>query len=68
MGLRLQVEDALDIDDCRTMDTDKADRCEPLGKLLQRGPVQHFRSADVQARVNSGGFNPVDINHTDERG
>ena len=33
MGDRLQVQDALDIDDSRTMDADKTDGIESLGKL-----------------------------------
>ena len=46
---RLQVQDAFDIDDRRTMDADKTNGIEPLGKLVQRRPIQHFLSADVIA-------------------
>src|SRR6476469_8983267 len=68
MGDRLQVQDAFDIDDSRTMDADKTDRIEPPGKLVQCGPVQQFLSSDVQVRINSGSFNPVDIGHPYEAG
>src|SRR5262249_58585875 len=36
---RLQVQDAFDIDDSRTMDADKTNGIEPGSKLAQRGPV-----------------------------
>jgi hypothetical protein len=35
---RLQVQNAFDIDDSRTMDADKTNGIEPLGQLVQRGP------------------------------
>src|SRR5215831_12763703 len=61
MGDRLQAQDAFDIDDSRTMDTHKTNGIEPLGKLVERSPVQQFLSSDVQVRVNPGSFDPVDI-------
>jgi hypothetical protein len=48
------MQDAFDIDDSRTMNADKANGIEPLGKLVQRGTVQHFLSSDVQVRINPG--------------
>ncbi len=68
MGDRLQVQDAFDIDDSRTMDADKSNGIEPLGKLVQRGLVQQFLSSDVQVGINSGSFDPVDIGHPYEAG
>src|SRR4051812_39547446 len=56
MGDRLQVQDAFDVNDSRTMDADKTNRIEPLGKVVQRRPVQQFLSSDVQVRINSGSF------------
>src|SRR6266700_8345680 len=47
MGDRLQVQDAFDIDDSRTMDADKTNGIEPLGKLVQRGTVQQFLCSAV---------------------
>src|SRR5947209_6653563 len=68
MGNRLKVQDALNIDDCRTMDTHKTNWVEPLGKLVQSGPVQHFLSPDVKVRVDPGSFDPVDLSHSHEAG
>jgi hypothetical protein len=68
MGDRLQVQDAFDIDDSRTMDADKTDGIEPLGKLAQRGPVQQFLSSDVQVCINPCSFDPVNIGHPYEAG
>ena len=68
MGDRLQVQDAFDIDDSLAMNADKTDRIEPLGKIVQRGPVQQFLSSDVQVRINPGSFDPVDIGHPYEAG
>ena len=68
MGDWLQVQDAFDIDDSRTMDADKANGIEPLGKLVQRGPLQQLLSSDVQVRINAGSFDPVDIGHSYEAG
>src|SRR5262249_60290080 len=56
MGDRLQAQDAFDIDDSRTMDADKVNGIEPLGKLVQRGPVQQLRSSDVQADTDPTTF------------
>src|SRR6266481_5284540 len=63
MGDGLQAQNAFDIDNSRTRDADKTDGIEPLGKLVQRGPVQQFLSSDVQVRINAGSFDPVDIGH-----
>ena len=68
MGDRLQAQDAFDIDDSRTMDAHKTNGIEPLGKLVQRGPVQQLLSSDVQVRINAGSFDPVDIGHPYEAG
>src|SRR3954463_451948 len=68
MGDRLQVQDAFDIDDSRTMDADKTNGIEPLGKLVERGPVQQLLSSDVQVRINPGSLDPVDIGHPYEAG
>src|ERR1700722_8342982 len=66
MGDRLEAQDAFDIDDGRAMDADKANRIEPLGKLVQRGPVQQLLSPNVQVRINACSFDPVDIGHSYE--
>ena len=50
---RLQPQDALDIDNSRTMDADKPNGIEPVCKLVQRDPVQQFLPSDVQVRVNT---------------
>src|SRR5262249_21069762 len=68
MADRLQAKDAFDIDDSRRMDADKTNGIEPLGELVQRGPVQQFLSSDVQVRINPGSFDPVDISHPYEAG
>src|SRR5262249_31513972 len=68
MGDRLQAQDAFDIDDSRTMDADKAKGIEPLGKLVQRGPVQQVLSSNVQVHINASRFDPVDIGHPYEAG
>jgi len=62
------MQDTFDIDDSRAMDADKTNGVEPPGKLVQRRPVPHLLSADVQVRVDAGGFDPVDIGHADEAG
>src|SRR6266567_7114600 len=68
MGDGLQAQNAFDIDDSRTMDADKTNGIEPLGKLVQRGPVQKLLSSDVQVRINASSFDPVDIGHPYEAG
>src|SRR5215469_13441868 len=68
MGDRLQAQDAFDIDNSRTMDADKTNGIEPLGKLVQRGPVQQLFSSYVQVRINAGSFDPVDIGHSYKAG
>jgi hypothetical protein len=68
MGDGLQSQDTFDIDDSLTMDADKTDGIEPLGELVQRRPVQQFFSSEVQVRINTGGFDPVDIGNPHEAG
>src|SRR5215467_945181 len=68
MGDRLQAQDAFYIDDSRTMDAHKTNGIEPFGKFAQRGPVQQLLPSDVQVRINTSSFDPVDIGHPYEAG
>lgn len=65
---RLQMQDAFDVHDRRTMDADETSGIEPLGKLVQRGPVQDLLASDVEVRINPGRFDPIDLGHGYEAG
>src|SRR5579872_6162667 len=64
----LQVQDAFDVDDRRTMDAHKANRIEPLGEFVQRGTIQQFLASDVQVRVHACRFNPIDVGYAYKAG
>src|SRR5215467_4058133 len=62
----LKLDDAVDVDDRRSMNSDKAHWIELVGKVVKRGPVEQLLPGDVQIGINTGALDPVDVGHTDK--
>src|SRR5262249_3653371 len=62
----LKLDDAVDVDDRRSMNSDKAHWIDLIGKLVKGSPVEQLLPGDVQIDKNAGALDPVDVGHTDK--
>src|SRR5579864_1032717 len=56
-----KVQNALDIDDCRSVNPHESHGIQFFDKLIQRGAIEQLFSASVQVHVHAGRFDPVNV-------
>ena len=63
---RLQLKDALNVDNNGSMYPNESHRVELIDQFVKRGAVQQFLSGNVQIYVDTRGFDPVNVYYADE--
>jgi len=66
MRNRLEMDDAVDVDNSGAMDAYESDGVKPCGQIGQGRSVEKFLASGMEIHVDSGGFDPIDIHQAEE--
>jgi hypothetical protein len=64
----LKLEDALNVDDCGSMDADETQRIQPVSQVVQRCAIEHLLPSDVEVGIDAGTLDPINLRHANEAG
>src|SRR5580765_1940049 len=63
---RLQLKDAFNVYNGRSMYANESHRVELIHQFVKRGAVQQFPSGNMKIYIYTSGFDPVDVYNADE--
>ena len=66
MRNRLEMDDAVDVDNSGAMDAYESDGVKPCGQIGQGRSVEKFLASGMKIHIDTGGFDPIDINQANE--
>ena len=60
---RLELNDAVDVDDSGSMDANEVNGVQSSGQFIQSRTVEQLLTRNVQVHIDAGSLNPIDIHH-----
>ena len=64
----LKLKNALNVDNCGSMDADEARGIKPLRKVVESGAVEHLLAAGMEVDIDTRALDPINIRYSNEAG